>query len=213
MVDSLPIDYLTTLTDLGARPSVLFPVTVEMFKRNYSLDKIFPGGSVRYKDFFEVELETPSMFNNFLVLGLDIVTQALSLPLKSRISLTSVMRMIPGTTRLVFDFCSSSACFASTKLRHKLLTQLVTNASPFYHQNPGLCGFLKVLPFRLLQFRFQRRQEIDVDEVRPQEAMPFIPSTKADVLSALTLIRAQTWEDPKVALLSHSLVRSQHSYQ
>lgn len=203
MVGSLPIDYLTVITDLGSRPSVLFPITMEMFKRHYSLHKIFPGGSVRYKEFFEVELETPLMFNTFLVLGLDIVTQALSLPLKSRISLARVMRMIPGTTRLVFDFCSSSACFASTKLRHKLLTQLVANASPFYHQNPGLCGFLKVLPFRLLQFRFQGWQEIDVDGVKPQETISFIPSTKADVLSALTLVRAQPWEDPKVVLLSH----------
>lgn len=161
---------------------------------------IFLYSFVKGTTLFEVKLSSPSMLNTFFIRGLDIVTRSLCFPLLSRLFLADLIRTIPETIRLVFDFCLSPACSAASPARTKILIQIVTNAIPLYQQHTGLCGPLRAMPYRLLQFRLGEGREVTPDDPNLLEIQSTIPSTRADIISALEILRTPAWERSRVCL-------------
>ncbi|KAG5654241.1 hypothetical protein H0H81_005928 [Sphagnurus paluster] len=73
------------------------------------------------------------------------------------------------------------------------------NALPFYTAHPGICGQLKPLPFRLLQFQLQQTSlsNLSTDFKKKERVQPAIPSDRADIISALEILRLESRDEAK----------------
>ncbi|KAF5387623.1 hypothetical protein D9615_000714 [Tricholomella constricta] len=188
------VECVDVIRDFASRPTTLTPTNIKFFK-----DAYLPESDVTT---FDIKIHSPPYLDAFLVSGLEIVTQALCLRLRSQWFLADLLRLIPDTTRLVFDFCSSSACVAAPDARKKLLHRLITNALSFYKMHPGFCGPLRPLPYRLLQFCLRETPSADPGNMIFEEVQSVIPSDKADVNSAIQFLRLGCREESRPVVVS-----------
>ncbi|KAG6891314.1 hypothetical protein C0992_009195 [Termitomyces sp. T32_za158] len=112
-----------------------------------------------------------------------------------------LLRLIPDSIRLLFDFYSSPACLASLESRRKLLNRVVMNVIPFYNLHTGFCGPLKTLPYRLLRYHLQNPDLEENQLMVISEAQAIIPASKTDIVSALEMMRLERQEGEKAAVL------------
>ncbi|KAG5733468.1 Serine/threonine-protein kinase atr, partial [Termitomyces sp. T112] len=151
------VECLDVIRDFASGPATLTPSNVKFFK-DASLSQSIVS-------VFEIKLHSPYYFDAFLLSGIEAVSQTLCLPMRSKWFFSDLLRLIPDSTRLLFDFYSSPSCLASPDLRRKLLNRVVMNVIPFYRLHPGFCGPLKALPYRLLQYQL-RSPDLQDTEVK-----------------------------------------------
>ncbi|KAF8076761.1 hypothetical protein FPV67DRAFT_1472577 [Lyophyllum atratum] len=191
------VECLDVIRDFASRPTTLTPINVKFFKDTYLSESDVPT--------FDIKLHSPPYLNAFLVSGLEAVAQSLCLQLRSQWFLADLLRLIPDTTRLVFDFCSSPACLAVPNARRTLLNRIVANALPFYQMHTGFCGPMRPLPYRLLQYHLREARISDTDDAElktPKEVQSVIPSSRADVVSALEVLRLESREEARAVVIS-----------
>lgn len=191
------VECLDVIRDFASRPSTLTPTNVKFFKDTYLSESDVPT--------FDIKLHSPPYLDAFLVSGLEAVARSLCLRLRSQWFLADLRKLIPDTTRLVFDFCSSPACLAVPQARKKLLKRILANALPFYEMHPGFCGPLKSLPYRLLQYHLREARTSDTDEAdlkTLKDVQSVIPATRADLISALEILRLESQNGARAVVIS-----------
>ncbi|KAG6832347.1 hypothetical protein H0H87_001811 [Tephrocybe sp. NHM501043] len=186
------VECLDMVRDFASRPTNLNSSSVKFFKDTSLSESVVTN--------FEIKLHSPAYLNGFLLSGIEAVLQALCLPLRSHWFLADLLPLIPSSTRLLFDFYASPACQATPESRRKLLNQVVSNVIPFYKLHTGFCGPLKALPYRLLQYHL-RSSELQHNEFEALEEQSIIPASRADVVSALEILRSEPLDEAKAIVL------------
>ncbi|KNZ76453.1 Serine/threonine-protein kinase atr [Termitomyces sp. J132] len=187
------VECLDVIRDFASGPATLTPSNVKFFK-DASLSQSIVS-------VFEIKLHSPSYFDAFLLNGIEAVSQTLCLPMRSKWFFSDLLRLIPDSTRLLFDFYSSPSCLASSDLRRKLLNRVVMNVIPFYRLHPGFCGPLKALPYRLLQYQLRSPDLQDTEVKVINEAQMVISASRTDIVSALQIVRTEPLERAKAVVL------------
>jgi len=137
---------------------------------------------------------TPSQLDSFIVLALEFMTEGICASTVSQGFFPGLVRKISETARLLFDHCSSPACFATSHERTILLTRIVAAASLLHKRHAGFSGPLCGLPYRLLRFRLDAQPGSGSPLINSfeEDGQSIIPASTADISAALEILRSQS---------------------
>jgi hypothetical protein len=148
---------------------------------------------------FNIVVGTSSQLDTLIILALELTCRALCSSTLSQGFLSALIRQVTEIARLVFDHCSSPACYATSDERLILLTRVVAAVAPLHHLHVEFSGPLTSLPYRLLRFQLDTKFSSN-DAFVDYSALAggvVIPAMKVDVCAAVEVLRIENQGDTR----------------